>query len=140
MDYKLLFKDGSDTIVTFRQTDNSNFFSIYTGKTVTAIQVDPDHWTMEKVNSVIIDDIKETGNPIYFTIGPNPVTNHLNIYFLNPSNEIKEITIADISGKTVFLTKTTDKHLRLNTSELNSGVYMVSVSDGTDVLVRRFVK
>ena len=140
MDYKLLFKDGSDTIVTFCQTENINQFTIYTGKTVTSIQIDPDHWTMEKVNSIIIDDIEETEKPIYFTIGPNPVTNLLHIYFLNPSNKIKEITIKDISGKTVFLTKTTDKQLRLNTSELNSGVYIVSVSDGTDVLVRRFVK
>ncbi len=140
MDYKLLFKDGSDTIVTFHQTENINQFTIYTGKTVTAIQVDPDHWTMEKVNSIIIDDIEETEKPIYFTIGPNPVTNHLNIYFLNPSNEIKEITVTDISGKTVLLTKTTDKQLHLNTSEISSGVYIVSVSDGNDVLVRRFVK
>ena len=140
MDYKLLFKDGSDTIVTFRQTENINQFTIYTGKTVTSIQIDPDHWTMEKVNSIIIDDIEETEKPIYFTIGPNPVTNLLHIYFLNPSNKTKEISITDISGKTVLLTKTTDNQLHLTTSEINSGVYIISVFDGDDVLVRRFIK
>ena len=140
MDYKLSFKDGSDTIVTFHQTENVNQFTIYTGKTVTSIQIDPDHWTMEKVNSIIIDDIEETKKATYFTIGPNPVTDHLNIYFLNPSNKIKEITVTDISGKTVLLIKTSDKQLYLNTSKINNGVYIVSVSDGDNVLVRRFVK
>jgi len=140
MDYKLIFTDESDTIVTFHQTENLNLFSINTGKTVDSIQVDPNHWTMEKVNSIIIDDIEETEKPIYFTIGPNPVTEHLNIYFLNPSNEIKEITITDISGKNVLQTGTTDRQLQLNTSEFNNGVYIVSVSDGDGVFVRRFVK
>ena len=107
---------------------------------MTSIQIDPDHWTMEKVNSIIIDDIEETEKPIYFTIGPNPVSEHLNIYFLNPSNEIKEITITDISGKNVLQTGTTDRKLKLNTSEFNNGVYIVSVSDGDGVFVRRFVK
>ena len=139
MDFKLVFMDGSDTIISLYQTDNLNEFEVYLGKKVAAVQVDPNNWTMEKTNSLVVG-MKETDKQVYFTIGPNPVNDYLNVYFLNPSNEMKEVSVSDISGKIILQTNTNNQQLRLNTSSLNNGVYIVSVTDGKDVLVKRFVK
>jgi aminopeptidase N len=139
MDFKLIFTDATDTIISLNQTDNLNEFEVFTGKTVAAVQVDPNQWTMEHTSSLVVG-MKETDKKVYFTIGPNPAKDYLNIYFLNPSNETKEITIADISGKIILQTNTNDQQLRLDTSSLINGVYMVSVTDGNDAVVKRFIK
>jgi aminopeptidase N len=139
MDFKLVFMDGTDTIIRLYQTDNLNEFEVYLGKKVAAVQVDPNNWTMEKVSSLVVG-LQETDKQVYFTIGPNPVHDYLNVYFLHPSNEMKEVSLSDISGKIILQTNTNNQQLRLNTSSLNSGVYIVSVTDGKDVLVKRFIK
>jgi len=139
MDFKLIFTDATDTIISLYQTANLNEFDVYTGKTVATVQVDPNQWTMEHVSSLVVG-MKETDKSVYFTVGPNPVRDFLNIYFLNPSHNLREITVTDISGKTILQTTTNDTKSRLNTTSLKNGVYLVSVSDGTDKLVRKFVK
>lgn len=139
MDFKLIFMDGTDTIISLYQSDNLNNFDVFTGKTVASVQVDPNQWTMEHTSSLVVG-VKETDKQVFFTIGPNPVKDYLNVYFLNPSNEMKVVTLVDISGKIMLQTNTNNQQLRLDTSLLNNGVYIVSVTDGKDVLVKRFVK
>jgi hypothetical protein len=139
IDFKLVFTDATDTIISLQQTDNLNEFSVYTGKTVAAVQVDPNNWTMEKTNSLVVG-VDKTENPTYFTMGPNPVTDHVNIYFLNPSNEELQVKITDISGKTLLSEFTRFEKHTINTSSLNKGVYMVVVSNGQDIMVKKFIK
>jgi aminopeptidase N len=139
MDFKLVFMDGTDTIISLYQTDNLNEFEVYLGKKVAAVQVDPNHWTMEKVSSLVVG-MQETDMKVYFTIGPNPVNDYLNVYFLHSSDEMKEVTVADISGKIILKTNTRNQQLQLNTSSLNNGVYVVSVTNGKEILVKRFIK
>lgn len=91
-------------------------------------------------HSSVTVGIEETEKPVYFTLGPNPVTDYVTVYFLNPSNRIKEIVVTDISGKTILKTSSADKQVRLTTSDFDKGVYLVTVYDGTDILVKRFVK
>ena len=138
LDIKLFFTDFTDTIITVHQTDNLNEFTVYTGKEVAVVQVDPNNWTMEQSNITV--GVEETEKPVYFTLGPNPVTDYVTVYFLNPSNRIKEIVVTDISGKTILKTSSADKQVRLTTSDFDKGVYLVTVYDGTDILVKRFVK
>lgn len=139
MDYRLFFEDGSDTVVHLMQTQNINHFVVNSGKNVITFFVDPYEWTMEKVNSISVN-IEETEKPTYFTIGPNPVTDHVNIYLLNSSNETLEVKITDVSGKTLLSKHTNQDRLTINTSTLTNGVYMVVVSDGLDRMVKKFIK
>ena len=139
MDYKLVFNDGTDTIVQFIQTDNINSFSVYTSKEVTDIIVDPKDWTMEKVGS-IYPSVAETESPVYFSLGPNPASNYLNIYFLNPSNKQKEISIKDLSGKTISRLNSNQNFIRYNITSLSRGIYFVQITDGQYNLTRKFVK
>ena len=139
MEYRLNFDDGSDTIVKFEQTDNVNIFSVYTGKYVTSIDVDPEAWTMEKIDGISVT-VEETELPVYFTIGPNPVKDVLNIYFLNNRNDLREIKIMDLSGKMLYQEESANSSVHVYTNELANGVYLVQVSDGNNTLFRRFVK
>jgi len=139
MDYKLYFSDGSDTSVKLTQTDNLNEFSVYTGKPVTNIVVDPEDWTMEKVGSISVT-VNESDSPDYFTIGPNPVKNNLNIYFLYPKEKAREIFVSDLSGKIILKQQSSEKQISINTSGFAHGVYFVQVNDNTSDLIRKFIK
>jgi aminopeptidase N len=139
MDYQLNFSDGTDTIIHLYQSDNLNEFDVYTGKTTVSFEVDPNNWTMEKVESITVV-VEEKESPVYFSIGPNPADGYLNIFMLNPSSQNKQIDILDISGKLIYQTSTIESKKTVNTSLLPAGVYLVRVSDGQNTLVKRFIK
>jgi hypothetical protein len=139
MDYQLYFGDGTDTLVHFMQTDNINHFELYTGKDVLGVIVDPYDWTMDKVSGVSVT-LEETKLPVYFSVGPNPVQDQLNIYFLNPSNNLREISVFDIAGKLVYNTSSQQDRITIDASLFGSGVYMVKVFDGKNEFVRRIIK
>ena len=139
MDYQLIFTDGTDTTVRFYQTDNVNNFSVYTGKTVVSVLVDPEHWTMEKVNSITVD-IEESESPVFFTTGPNPVIDALNIYFPNTSSVARKIQVSDLSGKNLITYNSTADHLKIDFSGFSNGLYLVRISDGNHSYIRKIVK
>lgn len=139
MDYQLNFSDGTDTIIHLYQSANLNDFEVYTGKTTVSIVVDPNNWTMEEVESIAVV-VEEKDSPVYFSVGPNPVSDYLNVFMLNPSSKEKQIDILDISGKIIYQTSTVENKKTLKTSTLPSGVYIVRVYDGQNSLVRRFIK
>ena len=139
MDYQLHFDDGTDTIVQFEQTENMNHFTVFTGKNVIDVTVDPDNWTMEKViNLTVVVD--EMTSPTFFSIGPNPVENTLNVYFSEADNTSREIRIYDLSGKEMLFTNNGNKHIHLDVSGLSKGVYLIKVTEGDNIRVKRFVK
>jgi aminopeptidase N len=139
MDYKIIFADGTDTVVQLRQTDNLNSFSVYVGKDVTGIEVDPEDWTLERVGD--ITSVKEDKElPVYFTLGPNPVNQSLHLFFMYPTTLTRGIEILDLSGKLIFQAATGDDRVTIDTGKLSRGIYLVKVDDGQHQYARRFVK
>lgn len=139
MDYQLYFDDGTDTLVHLMQTDNINHFEINTGKEVLGVIVDPYEWTMEKVSGVSVT-LEETKLPVYFSVGPNPLKDQMNIYFLNPSNNVREISIYDIAGKLVYTSTSDQEQITIDATQFGNGVYLVKVFDGSNEFVRRIIK
>lgn len=139
MEYKLLFLDGTDTIVKLDQTANVNSFEVETGKQVGLVLVDPEKWTMEKVNSLILG-VNEMESPAYFTLGPNPVVDNTTLHFPNTSSNLRHITLTDLQGKTIRSFETSKDEMQINTNELSKGVYLIHVTDGTNSMNRKLVK
>lgn len=139
IDFRLNFDDGSDTIVSFSQTNNLSAFSIYTGKNVENIEVDPNDWTMENVISITVG-IKEKQTPISFSIGQSQLTEDITLYFSDKEHGNKNILISDISGQTVYTGQTSDSKFKINTSFLSRGIYIVRATDGEHSYVSRFIK
>jgi hypothetical protein len=75
------------------------------------------------------------------TIYPNPSSDILNIDLSSANEEVKSISIVDITGK---LIQTIDLHentlLKLNLSSFASGLYFIKISSATNTIVRQVVK
>jgi len=139
MEYKLLFLDGTDTIIKLEQTANVNTYEIETGKEVGLVLVDPEKWTMEKVNSIIMN-VNEMDSPAYFTVGPIPVTDYVTIYFPNKSNHSREVNLTDLQGKLIRSFETGLDKIQINTTDLPKGIYLIQVTDGQNLMKRKLVK
>ena len=139
LDFRLRFTDGTDTLVQFRQTENLNVFSMAFNKKVNHVDVDPEQWTMEEVISIsLVEEVPMS--PLYFTLGPNPVKSKLNVYFLNTDSIPRIIDITNIGGQQIFTAETTENCFEFNASGLRSGVYFISVSNGSNTVTKKFVK
>ena len=140
LDIRLLFLSGSDTTITIHQTANVNEFIIPLEEEVWDFyEVDPDNWTMEYVDGISVI-VEETESPAYFTVGPNPASDYINIYFLNPTAGNRSITINDISGRKIYETQIDNTSERINISSIPKGVYTILSSDGNQQVVKRFIK
>jgi aminopeptidase N len=139
MDYKLFFEDGTDTVVQFFHTDNINTFELFVGKEVTNVVVDPESWTMEQVSNISVT-LQETEWPVYFSAGPNPVKDHLNIYLMNPAVKERILSVYDISGR-MLLEKTIHENSEVvDMSSFQKGVYLISVSDHKQEFIRKVIR
>lgn len=139
LDFRLHFADGSDSLVQFRQTENLNVFSMEFDQKVTDVEVDPEQWTMEEVLN--ISSMGELEMPqLYFTIAPNPVGEKLSVYFLNSDSGARKVRITNLSGQQIYLGEIKDNTFNFNASDLQSGVYFVSVSTGSNSITKKFVK
>lgn len=138
MDLRLYFGDGTDTLVSFYQDENLVNFSMYLGKEVLYIDVDPNNWTMEQ--SSVSVSIKEKQSPITFSLGQNQLTEDIILYFADKEYLDKDILISNISGQTVYTGQTSDYEFKINTSFLPKGIYIIKAMNAENSFVKRFVK
>jgi len=138
LDVKLTFDDGTDSVVRFEQTQNFNFFISAQEKKVYSIEIDPDNWTMEKINSLILDLPEIDENPAFFTMGPNPAVDYLNLYFKDNSERI--ITVSDLSGRILLQKNSTNQQVSFDVSNLSKGTYLVQVMSDNNKLIKKLIK
>ncbi len=139
MDYKLIFDDGTDTLIQLWQNANLEEYEIPLEKTVVDIEVDPDNWTLEQVDS-IVGTVEETGNPLYFTLGPNPARQQVTLFFSHSIKGENNITITDLQGRSLLNFNTNRNKVTVNLSDLPKGLYFVKVVSGNKHFRRRLVK
>ncbi len=139
MGYKLLFFDGTDTIVYLHQTNNISNFNLPFSKEVVLIQVDPGNWVVNQVGSIVVnlDENFATGE---FTIAPNPATNTLNLVFANDGTSIREVSILDLSGSVVKAFKTDLLQYVVNIADLSPGSYVCLVRSDKNQIFKKFIK
>jgi aminopeptidase N len=137
--YYLKFSDGNDTTLLLYQTDNVNEYSIQLDKHIVQIKMDPDQWILHVLNSLVLG-VEETGNPVFFTMGPNPFTDHLRIFFTHQPGTEFLITITDITGRSIYQTTLKDTETTLRLGNLAKGAYLMRVSDGEHFLARHLLK
>ncbi len=69
-----------------------------------------------------------------FAMFPNPANELLTI--VSPNNGVKNVVIYDVTGKQVINTSTTGE---VNIASLNSGLYIVTISEGTASATKKLV-
>ncbi len=84
-----------------------------------------------------VTGISKTENQIVVEVFPNPTSSVLNIVTgLQTETEFK---VFDMEGKLVSEKKATSPIIQFNTSEMQSGIYFLTVTSGSSVARKRFV-
>jgi aminopeptidase N len=139
MEYKIQSSVG-DTNIKLYQTTNVQTFKIPLLRPVSGIVVDPNNWVINANGSVTMG-IENSIENINFTISPNPCVEFLQIYLNDFKKDIYQLIIFDITGKKILTENlaNTDK-LKINTNQLEKGIYFIQISDGINKTVQKFIK
>lgn len=138
MEYKLNSPSG-DTLIRVYQTANVNYYKIHTHKTITGMAVDPGNWVVNDVGSIVVGT-PELTNPVYFEIAPNPCSDKLFVYLSNQKKCDRTFIITDITGRVILTLENNSWKPEINISDLNSGVYLLKITDGNYSITKKFVK
>lgn len=139
MDYKLTFDDNSDTTIRLFQGSNVEHFALDLGKQVVNVQVDPDNWTFERVNSLVVGTKEELKNENYFSVYPNPITDVLNIVFTS-EHQASTAVLHNSAGQVLLSQSLNSINNQLDMSKLPKGMYFLTVSNEHNSYTRKLVK
>ncbi|MBN2348987.1 MAG: hypothetical protein JXJ22_09130 [Bacteroidales bacterium] len=125
IDYKLRLQN-SDTIIRLRQNTNFQEFQIYFPETIQKITIDPHHWILAEIESVLnVSDIL-SGN--VFTLFPNPAQNEVTLLFDN-KDENYNILFVDQYGRILETIKHCGYRCTLDISDFPAGLYIIILDD-----------
>lgn len=116
-----------------------------------------EHTALSKGNILYIDNVnigcgtvgidKDNNKSIEFSIYPNPSNDDAFLHISSITSSKMEINITDLTGKVIFtknyLTNSNSSKISLNKElgySLNSGVYLVNISDGKTIKTQKLVK
>ncbi|MFM6934047.1 MAG: T9SS type A sorting domain-containing protein [Flavobacteriales bacterium] len=71
---------------------------------------------------------------------PNPTDAELTLDFSNQIDQIKSIEIMDMNGKLLMKLTVNSKLMKINTEQLNQGMYQIRFISADQVFMKRFVK
>lgn len=108
-----------------------------TGNTLAAVGFYDDLIVRASATDTLLSTQSNTITDINFSIYPNPTSSILNIS--NPNNvEIKSISVVDINGRIVR--NQSDSLTQINVSDLNAGVYFVTIEAAEGKTTKKFIK
>ncbi|MBM3435534.1 MAG: T9SS type A sorting domain-containing protein, partial [Bacteroidetes bacterium] len=108
-------------------------------KEITAIQIDPDNWVLNQVGSITVGIETETELQ-NFTLIPNPASEKLNLFIPCTEKVDRVITIFDLTGRRMIDIKSDLNAIEMDISELTAGSYLIQVSDGRNIIIKKFIK
>ena len=133
LDFRVVFNDGGDTLLTIDQTLPEQYFRYSFDRLVDNVFPDPMNWLLEK--STITRKLPE----LYVSINPNPFSDQILMEFQN-GNSRRLIMISDLNGKIYWQGTTESTTVKIPTSELRQGLYMISVHDEKDTYSAKIIK
>jgi aminopeptidase N len=136
--FHLIFNDGTDTTLLFYQDSNQDAFSLPVLKTIEQIEVDPEQWILHRLNSISVG-IEEQLSPVYFSLGPNPAKEQINVFLAHQPEKTTELTISDLSGRMILTRILNSTNTTLDISTLPAGIYFVTMTDGSNKLNKKLI-
>lgn len=74
-----------------------------------------------------------------FNVFPNPSNGTFNINFSKQPTTNKRIELFNVLGQSVYKSKTKQKHLQLNLSHLQKGIYLIKIEDNNTSTVKKLI-
>lgn len=128
--------NGSDTLITLRQTQGLANWKVYLPGQVSAVTVDPRHWSVMEVQG--ITNTQPDPEVKNLRIVPNPARHKVTVYFENPNGKCS-LVIADASGKILSIKETSETQEVIDIGKFPTGLYMVLVQDKHNIRRGKFV-
>jgi hypothetical protein len=138
----LTIMDNNGCSDTFCDSVSINGDGIYEGMVVHA-EDRQEGFTInvQEGQSTAVQEVVTSGN---IATWPNPAVDELNIAVVSEMKGLVTVTITDLDGRTVKTERTSlgggRSQLRIATSGLNAGMYLLRITDGSVNLSQRFVK
>jgi len=120
------------------------FRSDLTGSSVALTSESDGH--IYTVRSLIDNCLSEESVPLVITgiensrllIFPNPVVHYLYLNF--PDERVRNITISNMTGQTINEVEISSENSLIDMSGLKSGIYLVTIKDSSEIIVRKIYK
>ena len=137
-DLKLNFSTG-DSIIKLNQDDPIVLFRLPIEKEVISLSFDPEEWLLKKVTTDKVPELPSFDN--YLEVLPNPFSDELNLSFKTLPIKDQSIKLIDMKGDTVLEVYGKKKvQVKLNTTNIVPGTYLLYVFDGSTKCIRKVVK
>jgi len=133
LDFRVVFAGGRDTLLTIDQTSAVQYLQFSLDEMVENVFPDPMNWLLEK--SSITKKLPED----YVRINPNPFQDEIQLEFQTGNTE-RLIMISDLQGKIYWQDTTQSSMIKIPTSRLNQGMYMISIREANDTYSAKMIK
>lgn len=92
------------------------------------------------IENTEIKIVKSIENIVEVKIFPNPTSDILNINLSKEVNNDARLLIFNTSGKNIHSEQIHGSHYQLSVNNLCSGVYMLQIINGNEIITKRFIK
>ncbi|MEO0897208.1 MAG: M1 family aminopeptidase [Bacteroidota bacterium] len=138
---KVFAADGTDTLFRRAHTRDGQVIKIPFSKKIDSLQLDPDYWILtqeREVNALPTVNLLPNDESIT-SIYPVPFGNRLNIFASAPFEDVK---LYDLQGREVYASNQlhSQGELRINTTDLPRGLYMVKYRMGDNIFFKKVLK
>lgn len=138
LEFELNLGFGNDT--TFKVEITDNVTSVQTAITdeFIAMEIDPNNWIINSTGSITVGN-SEIEQQLKVAIGPNPINDYLQIKFNEETNDLKELRIFDLSGKTVYSSSVIES-TSIDLGHLENGAYLVQMVSENSNITKKILK
>ncbi len=123
---RLVF-NGGDTLLRLEQLQTEEFFAIPFSQQVQSLELNPRGKTLLKAGSVTQGILQTETRPL-LSVFPNPFQDELRLFF-KEDGQTHRIRLTDITGRLVLEQETNQPFMRLHTTSLRKGIYILIYGD-----------
>lgn len=123
---RLVF-NGGDTLLRLEQLQTEEFFAIPFSHPVQSLELNPRGKTLLKAGSVSQGILQTETRPL-LSVFPNPFQDEVRLFF-KEDGQAHRIRLTDLTGRLVMEQETNLPYMRLHTTTLTKGVYILIYGD-----------
>ena len=133
IEFKIIFIDGSDTLLTSEITGNEQLFHFVVPYPVWTVVPDPDNWILDR--STVTERLTEQ----YVRVDPNPFQDEITLRFQTDNVE-RQIMLSDVQGKVHERFTTGSRIVRIPSRHLAQGLYIITVKENKNNYTVKLIK
>ncbi len=138
LSYSWTVSSGNASDVTIANPDQPTTDVTFDVEGSYTLQVAVNDGELESVATINVSVITGiTNKRSAFRMYPNPANASVFLEFVNRGNEIPGVSIINITGKTVYKGMAESNTMRINLSNLESGLYFVKIENGGETSIRK---